>query len=77
MFIQREQIHQLSSKVTIITAAVGVIPNLKGLTPMEALSVLEPLGLKVVIKGKGKVKKQSLKAGAQFKTNQKIILELS
>jgi cell division protein FtsI (penicillin-binding protein 3) len=44
---------------------------------MEALSVLEPLGLKVVIKGKGKVKKQSLKPGARFKTNQKIILELS
>ena len=77
IYIQPEQIHQLSSKVTNITATEGVIPNLKGLTPMEALSVLEPLGLKVVIKGKGKVKKQSLKAGARFKTNQKIILELS
>ena len=77
IYIQPEQIHQLSSKVTNITTTEGVIPNLKGLTPMEALSVLEPLGLKVVIKGKGKVKKQSLKAGARFKTNQKIILELS
>jgi cell division protein FtsI (penicillin-binding protein 3) len=44
---------------------------------MEAISVLEPMGLKVIIKGKGKVKKQSLKAGVRFKTNQKIILELS
>jgi len=35
------------------------------------------MGLKVVIKGKGKVKKQSLLAGAYFKINQKIILELS
>ena len=44
---------------------------------MEALSVLEPMGLTVIIKGKGKVKKQSLKAGVRFKINQKIILELS
>ena len=44
---------------------------------MEALSILEPQGLKVVIKGKGKVKKQSIKPGVRFKKNQKIILELS
>jgi cell division protein FtsI (penicillin-binding protein 3) len=75
--IQAEQIHQLSSKTTDINTSEGVIPNLKGLTPMEAISVLEPMGLKVIIKGKGKVKKQSLKAGVRFKTNQKIILELS
>jgi cell division protein FtsI (penicillin-binding protein 3) len=43
---------------------------------MEAISLLEPMGLRVIIKGKGKVKKQSLKVGAHFKTNQKIILEL-
>jgi len=75
--IQSEQIHQLSSKTNDISTSEGIIPNLKGLTPMEALSVLEPMGLKVEIKGKGKVKKQSLKAGARFKINQKIILELS
>jgi cell division protein FtsI (penicillin-binding protein 3) len=67
----------LSSKTIDINTSEGVIPNLKGLTPMEAISVLEPMGLKVIIKGKGKVKKQSLKAGVRFKTNQKIILELS
>ena len=75
--IQSEQIYQLSSEVTAINTSEGVVPDLKGLTPMEALSILEPMGLKVVIKGKGKVKKQSLMAGAHFKINQKIILELS
>ena len=75
--IQSEQIYQLSSEVTAINTSEGVVPDLKGLTPMEALSILEPMGLKVVIKGKGKVKKQSLMAGTHFKINQKIILELS
>ena len=75
--IQSEQIDELSSEFTVINTIEGVVPDLKGLTPMEALSILEPMGLKVVIKGKGKVKKQSLLAGAYFKINQKIILELS
>jgi hypothetical protein len=35
------------------------------------------MGLKVIIKGKGKVKKQSLKAGKRYKINQIIVLELS
>ena len=76
-YIQSQQIQELSSKELSIVSDGEVIPNLKGLTPMEALSVLEPLGLNVIIKGKGKVKKQSIKAGARFKINQKIVLILS
>ena len=52
--IQPEQIHQLSSKTNNIITSEGIIPNLKGLTPMEALSVLEPMGLKVEIKSENK-----------------------
>lgn len=76
-YIHPQQIHELSSNEASISYYGDVIPNLKGLTPMEALSVLEPMGLNVVIKGKGKVKKQSLKAGENFKINQKIVLILS
>ena len=76
-YIQSQQIQQLFSEEVSIASNGSVIPDLKGLTPMEAKSVLEPMGLKVVIKGKGKVKKQSLKAGARFKINQKIVLILS
>jgi len=66
----------LSSKKNNIITTKGIIPDLKGMTLMEALSILEPMGLKVEIKGKGKVRNQSPRAGASFKINQKITLEL-
>ena len=46
------------------------------MTLMEALSILEPMGLKVETKGKGKVRKQSPRAGASFQINEIITLEL-
>lgn len=77
ILIQKDEIEQLATEITEITPSNDRIPDLRGLTPMEALTLLEPMGLKVIIKGKGKVKKQSLKAGVRFKSNQKIVLELS
>lgn len=77
ILIQKDEIEQLTTEITEITPSNNLIPDLRGLTPMEALTLLEPMGLKVIIKGKGKVKKQSLKAGMRFKNNQKIVLELS
>ncbi|MEK9603121.1 MAG: penicillin-binding transpeptidase domain-containing protein [Flavobacteriaceae bacterium] len=77
ILIQKDEIEQLATEITEITPLNDRIPDLRGLTPMEALTLLEPMGLKVIIKGKGKVKKQSLKAGVRFKNNQKIVLELS
>ena len=71
IYIKSEQIHQLSSKVKAITPE-GVVSDLKGMTQIEALSILEPMGPKVEIKGKSKVKKQSPNAGASFKIYQKI-----
>ena len=41
------------------------IPDLKGLTAMDALSLLENMGLKVVLKGTGKVVNQSIKKGVK------------
>lgn len=54
-----------------------VIPDVKGMVAMDALYLLENLGLEVDLKGQGKVIKQSLKAGAKIKDNQKIALILS
>ncbi len=54
-----------------------IMPNLKGLPAMDAISLLENLGLKVKVIGKGKVKKQSIEKGQSFKKNQIITLELS
>lgn len=54
-----------------------VMPNVKGMVVMDALYLLENMGLKVHFKGQGRVIKQSLKAGAKIKENQIIELILS
>ncbi|MEE9349884.1 MAG: penicillin-binding protein [Flavobacteriaceae bacterium] len=53
------------------------VPNVKGMVGMDAISVLENLGMKVQFKGNGKVVKQSLKAGAKIEVGKIILLELS
>ena len=54
-----------------------VMPNVKGMVAMDALYLLENMGLEVDLKGRGRVIKQSLKAGAKIKENQIIELILS
>ncbi|WP_166920405.1 penicillin-binding protein [Flavobacterium poyangense] len=53
------------------------IPDLKGMPGMDAIALLENLGLKVKVNGVGKVKKQSLQAGKNISRNETIVLELS
>ncbi|MCG9791390.1 penicillin-binding protein [Flavobacterium algicola] len=53
-----------------------VIPNVKGMPGMDAIALLENLGLKVSATGIGKVKNQSLQAGQDIVKNTKITLEL-
>jgi cell division protein FtsI (penicillin-binding protein 3) len=53
------------------------VPNLKGMVGMDAVALLENLGIKVNVKGVGKVKAQSIKAGERIIKNQIITLELS
>lgn len=55
----------------------NVVPNVKGMAGMDAVSLLENLGLKVKFTGVGKVKKQSINPGEAFKKNQTITIELS
>ena len=57
--------------------AENKVPNVKGLPAMDAVALLENLGLKVKVIGKGKVKKQSLEKGQNFNKNQVITIELS
>ena len=54
----------------------GVMPNLHGMSSMDAVYLLENLGLSVAVFGKGKVAHQSLKTGQFFKDNQKVTLSL-
>ncbi len=55
----------------------NVVPNVKGMPAMDAIALLETLGLKVKLKkrGIGKVKSQSIPAGNPIK--RKSIIELS
>ena len=54
----------------------SLIPNVKGMVAMDAIALLENLGLSVEVKGNGKVKNQSIPAGEQILKNQIIILDL-
>ncbi len=53
------------------------LPDLRGMSGMDAVSLLENLGLQVEVRGNGKVKKQSVSKGTNLKEVKKIILELS
>ncbi|RZJ67190.1 MAG: PASTA domain-containing protein [Flavobacterium sp.] len=53
------------------------IPNVKGMSGMDAVALLGNLGVKVKVTGVGKVKKQSIEPGQNFGENDVIILELS
>jgi cell division protein FtsI (penicillin-binding protein 3) len=52
------------------------IPNVKGMPGMDAIALLENLGVKVKAVGIGKVKTQSLQAGQDIIKNTTITLEL-
>jgi cell division protein FtsI (penicillin-binding protein 3) len=53
------------------------VPNVKGMSGMDAISILENLGLQVEVKGNGKVKKQSVSEGTDIRKTERITLELS
>ncbi len=55
----------------------GTIPNLKGMAGMDAIALLENMGVKVRAVGIGKVKKQSLQPGQHIDKKSIITLELS
>ena len=53
------------------------IPNLRGMSGMDAISILENMGVRVEVKGNGKVKAQSVKAGTSVNQVKKVVLQLS
>jgi cell division protein FtsI (penicillin-binding protein 3) len=62
---------------TILGKSYTEIPDVKGMPGMDAISLLENIGLKVKISGVGKVKYQSLEKGEKFIKGNTIILKLS
>ena len=53
------------------------VPDVKGMTGMDAVALLENMGLQVVLVGNGKVVRQSLNSGTTFREGQQITLTLS
>ena len=51
-----------------------VMPDLTGYPAMDAVSILENMGMKVNLIGNGKVKKQSIKSGTKISNNQHVNL---
>lgn len=65
------------TKLYDIKTAENTMPNVKGMPAMDAIVLLENLGLKVKVIGKGKVKKQSVERGQRIHKKQIVTLELS
>ena len=62
---------------TLLNEQLKTIPDVRGMAGMDAISVLENLGLKVVFEGVGKVRSQSIRKGQKIKKGTTIILKLS
>ncbi len=60
-----------------ISKRYTIIPNVKGMTGMDAVALLENIGLKVRFSGTGKVTYQSLAKGQKLVKGSTIILKLS
>jgi cell division protein FtsI (penicillin-binding protein 3) len=54
-----------------------LVPQVTGMGLKDAVFLLENAGLRVVPIGRGRVVRQSLKAGSAYRKNQEIVLELS
>jgi cell division protein FtsI (penicillin-binding protein 3) len=55
----------------------ALMPDLKGMGLKDALYLLEQMDMKVLVKGTGKVKEQSIVAGKAIAKNQSILLSLN
>lgn len=54
-----------------------IMPDLKGMPAMDAITILENMGMKVKLIGNGHVKTQSIPKGSKLSAKQTIVLELS
>lgn len=61
----------------LLNDEIKTIPDVRGMAGMDAVSVLENLGLKVEFEGIGKVKYQSLRSGQKIHKGTTILLKLS
>jgi cell division protein FtsI (penicillin-binding protein 3) len=63
-------------RMNAMADAARVVPDVKGFGLKDAISMLENKGLKVVVKGRGKVVAQSILPGTTINKGQQIIIQL-
>ena len=69
--------NQYNTYNKLLSVDFAKVPNVKGMNGMDAVSILENIGLKVKFSGVGKVKSQSIKKGEKLVKGSTIILKLS
>ena len=78
LLVQNESIEkEYESYYKTAQTYLTIMPNVKGLPAMDALALLENMGLKVKLSGSGIVKSQSINKGIKVKKNQTVVLETS
>ena len=63
--------------VKATTVRQKVMPNVRGMGLKDAIYLLENMGVKVAIRGKGKITMQSVAPGTELSKGITVILELS
>jgi len=58
------------------TFATGMVPNVKGMGAKDAVCLLENMGLKVIVSGRGRVIEQSINAGSKISKGSRIFIKL-
>ncbi len=53
-----------------------IMPDVRGMPAMDALALLENMGLKVKIEGVGVIRKQSIEKGSKIQRNQEVYLNI-
>lgn len=61
----------------LLATNTSSMPKVVGMEAMDAVALLENLGLKVELRGRGTVQSQSIRIGQELKNGQTIILNLS
>ena len=69
--------NQYQNYAKIINKEYTKVPNVKGMSAMDAVAMLENIGLKVKFSGVGKVRAQSIKKGEKLVKGSTIVLKLS
>ncbi|MFY7672074.1 penicillin-binding protein [Tenacibaculum sp. MEBiC06402] len=62
---------------TVLSKYKTIMPKVVGMSAMDAISLLENMGLKVSFSGSGKVKEQSIERGEKVKKGATVYLKLS